>query len=45
MKSPNGEVNTYQVTFESADYIFAECKEKPACRGFYTTSYINKNKV
>lgn len=36
-------VLTFQVSFECKEYIFAECKENPAARGFFTSDYIFAN--
>ncbi len=36
-------VETFKVTFECDEYIFAECITNPAGRGFFTRKFINEN--
>lgn len=38
-----GNVETFQVTYQCPDYIFCECSTNPAGRGFFTTGYVKNN--
>lgn len=40
----NNKIDTYQVTYECAGYIFCECNSSPEKRGFFTTDFVNQNK-
>lgn len=40
----NGKIETFTIIYECDTYIFCECRENPAARGFFTSDYINKNK-
>jgi hypothetical protein len=38
-------VLAFQVTYECDTYIFAECNENPAARGFFTSNFITQNLI
>lgn len=40
-----GAVETFQITYQCADYVFCECKTNPSARGFFTTQYLQNNKA
>lgn len=40
----NGKVLNFQITFSCKEYVFAECKDNPSARGFFTADFIKQNK-
>lgn len=40
-----GKVETFQITYQFADYVFCECSTNASARGFFTTQYLQNNKV
>ena len=40
-----GKPQKFEVTFRCKEYIFCECKQNPAARGFFTAKYEAENKL
>lgn len=40
-----GKVETFQITYTCAAYVFCECSTNPSARGFFTNQYLQNNKV
>lgn len=38
-----GKLLTFQVTYQCPEYLFCECNENPAARGFFTMGYVKEN--
>jgi hypothetical protein len=41
----NGKPVKFEVTFRCKEYIFCECQQNPANRGFFTAKYEAENKL
>lgn len=40
-----GRILTFQVGAVGDVYIFCECKQEPAARGFFTNKYVQENTI